>query len=273
MDYGSCDSNSQQNVESGGEYKHEERGQHFKDGIDNPINQVLFHRIPLLSLHHHDGEVGRHQAAPDRHHDGCRIGDESNDQQEHRHRYHHRAGLDSHLALDEGEIRVVIDLLQLEQFGELLYYFCHNNIVLSYSRRGLRQYEKSININIGVEHELERNANPLYPRALLGIRVEAAHDQVGDHRQKRVLTIGLVAFAGEEHALQQLFLCVDLLELGVAEVEDAGVEEDLGEDDAEGEDVLLLGVLQVVLALEGLLQEPDVDLRSDVGEGKAGRVI
>ena len=73
--------------------------------------------------------------------------------------------------------------------------------------------------------------------------------------------------------MQQLFLCVDLLELGVAEVEDAGVEEDLGEDDAEGEDVLLLGVLQVVLALEGLLQEPDVDLRSDVGEGKAGRVI
>lgn len=139
--------------------------------------------------------------------------------------------------------------------------------------RGLRQYEKSININIGVEHELKRYADPFYPGTLLGVRVETSHDQIRNHRQQCILTIGFVPLASQKHALQQLFLRVDLFELGVAEVEDAGVEEDFGEDDAQGEDILLLGVLQVVLALEGLLQEPDVDLRSHVGEGKAWCVI
>jgi hypothetical protein len=50
MNYDNSDSNSYQNIQCGGKNENEDGRNYFKNGIDDPIDQILLDGIPLLTF-------------------------------------------------------------------------------------------------------------------------------------------------------------------------------------------------------------------------------
>lgn len=94
-----------------------------------------------------------------------------------------------------------------------------------------------------VKHEFKRDPHPLHPRPPLRIRIHAPHHQIPQQAPRQLVPAPLQPLSRQQHPPKDLPLGIHLLEAGGAQVEGATAEEELGQDKAQREDVLLLGIL------------------------------
>jgi len=104
MQEGDSGPNPHKNVKRGGDEIDRQQGQSLKNGIKDPVNQILFEIFGAAALEHEEGEIGRHAAASHSNHDRRGIRDESYDYEEDQGCQHESAWLYPCLSLHELEL-------------------------------------------------------------------------------------------------------------------------------------------------------------------------